>query len=260
VYRWLVIPEIQSVCPDKVPGCPTPSPDRPIMRILRAADPAVRECIVYPLQEMLDGRARHDTNCKDDVHLSSFGSFLCYRALLQTLPGCAPERALQERELIRQEGPTIGGYGRALGLERYNDVRMVPPHAPSRKLLNDSRFATGRVDVLETDFPELPTLVTFRTSNTSALFAFYLRHFSRIVAVAGRHMLTDLIESEVPHVVIEEIPERSIAWHAVLPGCDPDVAHLITDTKSFEEFTSFTLPLPRTHPARELPDRTTETS
>ena len=135
------------------------------MRILRAAPAAVRECIVYPFQQMVDGRARHETCCRDDVHFTPFGAFLCYRALLETLPFCDPERAVQESELVRWEGLTIGGYGHALGMERYHTARLSLPRTPSRKMLSDPRFANGRVDVLETDFPDLPTMVTFRSSS-----------------------------------------------------------------------------------------------
>jgi len=249
VFRLFVIPDTQSIYPDKVPGCPAPSPDRPIMRILRAADPEVRQAIVYPYQQMCDGRARHETCSKDDLHYTMFGAFLCYRALMDSLPGCAPERLVREEDLVRQEGPTIGGFGYAVGLERYHAERYMPPRAPSRKLLSDPRFATGHVDVLETDAPDLPSLVTFRTSNSSALIStYYVRHFSRIVAVAGRHVLEDLIDSERPDVVVLEIAERLISGSVCRPYHDPDAGPAAGPGNTFEEFTGFKLPLPRTHP------------
>ena len=157
-HRLLVVPETQAVYFDQVPGAPEPAENRPIMRVLRIAAPQVREAIVYPAETLRAARARHETYYHDDIHFTEFGAFLCYRALMATLPHCAPERTLQESDLSWRKMPNIGGFGHALQRERYTCERASIPRVASKAMIKDNRFASGRVDVWETEFPELPSL------------------------------------------------------------------------------------------------------
>ncbi len=85
----------------------------------------------------------------------------------------------------------------------------------------------------------------FRTSNSSHLLTYLMRHFSRITAVATINCHYELIESEKPDFVIGEIPERYFA-----PGppsaSDADFAMPPRDSDAlFETTTGYELPLPR---------------
>lgn len=246
-YRLLIVPETQTVYFDQAPGAPEPSDNRPVMRVLRLAPPQVREAIVYPVQVLREARARHETFQHDDIHFTVFGGYLCYRALMESLPQCAPERLLPEGDLTWRKLPGIGGFGHALQRERYTAERASMPRVANRSLLKDNRFASGRVDVWETEFPELPSLMIFRTSNSTVLFPFLMRHFSRIVAVAAREMPHDLIESERPEVVVTEFTERHLAPSAAAHYHNPDYAPTGDDLRKFEELSGMPLPLPRGH-------------
>ena len=57
-------------------------------------------------------------------------------------------------------------------------------------------FKPNQIDVFETEERSLPKLLMFRTSNSTLLFGYLMRHFSRIAAVASHDVFYDLVESE----------------------------------------------------------------
>jgi hypothetical protein len=244
VYRHLVVPEGHAIYADAIPGRPCLSPDRPLARVLAAADARLRAAFVYPLDALMDGRAQEETALPHDIHVSRYGAFLIYRALMASLPMIAPSAVLQAEDLTSRIVLLAGDVARAAG-QRGRRVKMhEPPHVAMTPLVKGDTYRTYQVDVLEGEDKSLPCLVMFRTSNASQLFPFLMRHFSRIAAVASTEAFYDLIESERPAVVVGEMPERYFAPHR--PNGD------ITDfgappydlTDAFERLTGHKLPLP----------------
>ena len=120
-----------------------------------------------------------------------------------------------------------------------------PPKVEVDEVFTNRTFKTGQVDVYETPFTDRPTLVLFRTSNSTHLLPFLYHHFSRIVAVATTAVHFDLLRSEQPDVVISELPERYLA--APHDGPPDDRIFFPTDfeIELFEDSTGVALPLPR---------------
>jgi hypothetical protein len=186
-YRFLVVPEQITACADKVPGAPVPSDRRPIMQISR--QPGTSPALLYPLDALQAATARYPTYQHDDVHLSSYGAFIAYQALMRALPGTPPESIITEDQLTRVEKKLAGGYSLFLGLPKFDTLLFQPPPVKHNKLVNDTRMGIGRIDLFETERTDLPRLVMFRTSNTTALIPYLLHHSCRIVAFAGPHFL-----------------------------------------------------------------------
>jgi SGNH hydrolase-like domain, acetyltransferase AlgX len=245
-FRQLVVPEHHVVYPDKLPGHPTPSPTRPILRIMAAADEPLQRAIVYPLQAMRDGRSRHETSFPHDVHFTSYGAFLCYQALMRSLPAHDPEQLVREEALTPHSVLFAGDLAHPFGRSGRQMDCFVPPLVKLTKLVKGTSFKSGQVDVFETPHRDSPRLVIFRTSNSTQLFPFLAHHFSRITAVGAGRVFFDLIESEAPHIVVSEIPERYIAPGAPLGTPDYDLAGLPDDDSAtgFVETTGHMLPLP----------------
>jgi hypothetical protein len=245
-YRHLVIPEHHSIYPDKLPGMPALAADRPLLRIRARLSQQVRDAVIYPLTAMIAGRTRHETSLPHDVHFTAYGSFLCYRELMRTLPHCAPERILDEGDLVPREIFVAGDVARAFGAPGRKVEWHEPPKEPVHTVLKGTSFRTNQVDVFRTEHSALPRLVLFRTSNSTLLMPFLFRHFSRVVAVASGRMFFDLVESEAPDVVLTEIPERYIAGSAgvVLDGQDQTSLSSDAALESFEDMTCVSLPLP----------------
>jgi hypothetical protein len=245
-YRTLVIPEHHAIYPDKVPGNPKLADDRPLLRILASASQQVRDATIYPLDAMRAGRAKHETSLPNDVHIAGYGAFLCYREIMRTLPHCAPERIVEEEELVLKELFVAGDVGRARGLPGRKVPTCKPPHTQVNNVVKGSSYKPNQIDVFETSNADLPRLVLFRTSNSTHLFPFLFRHFSRVAAVATRRMFFELVESEKPDVVLAEMAERSFAGLAPIYFDGHDLTSIVRDDApgSFFEATGFTLPLP----------------
>ena len=246
-YRMLIIPEHHTLYADKVPGRPALSPDRPVMRLLRAVPGHVRDNIIYPYETMLAGRAKYETSYPHDVHFTRYGAFLCYRQLMQSLPGFTPERVVEEEQLVPKTRMVAGDVARAYG----DPGRMMewfdPPRVKSRTVFKSSALTDSQVNVFETGEHELPRLTMFRTSNSGQLFDFLFRHVSRLTAVSGLKVYFDLLESEAPQIMITEMPERYLAGRPPRNDEDRDLCNVNADAQSgFEREFGCALPLPGT--------------
>jgi len=247
-YRHLVIPDAHAICADAIPFAPKLNQERPLMQVLRAGGARLSERLVYPLDAMIAGRAKFETVHKHDVHCTGYGYFLCYRELIKSLPNIDLTHLAEESDLQAREAFIAGDVARGAGLPGRRVEYHDAPHPHAKAIVKGTSYRINQVDVLESEYTDLPRLVMFRTSNSSHLFTYLLRHFSRIVAVATPICHYELIESERPDVVIGEMPERYFA-----PGppsaSDADFAMPPQDTDGlFETITGYALPLPRGNP------------
>lgn len=244
-YRILIVPERYVLYEDKLPAGVTVHENRPAMRLIRAADALLRPALVYPAAAIRDGRAVREVCYKSDVHWTTWGAYLAYRELMESLPTFRT-RIVPESALAVRDGTKLGDI--MLWLDRRDREQVLlcePPTVDVDEVLTTRTFEAGQVDVYETAKRNLPKLVLFRTSNSTYLLPLLYHHFSRIVAVASTAVHYDLLRSERPDVVISEISERYIAV--------PDGTHvggairfpLDFDPRSFAEFTGLELPLPK---------------
>ncbi len=245
VYRHLVIPDNHALHPEAFAGQPRLSPQRPLMRVLAQADPGLRARIVYPLEALVEAQARGEVCYPHDVHISGYGSYICYRELMASLPGLDRSRVAREADLQTREIMVGGDIARSVDRPGRRVELREPPAPPYRSLIKGGSYQIHQVDVYQSQEPNLPRLVLFRTSNSSRLMGYLMRHFSRLTAVASPSVFYDLVESERPDFVITEMPERYFASrHA---SCDEtDRMNPPTDHESkFEALTGHALPLPQ---------------
>jgi hypothetical protein len=245
VYRLLVVPESHAIYADKIDGQPRPSPQRPLLRIWNRADPATRASIVYPLDALIAGRARHEVSHPHDVHLTTYGYFLVYRELMRTIPGIDPGRLLREEDLKVRTALVAGDIARSVGAPARRVNVWDAPVPPHKALVKGTSYKPNQIDVFEGEDRSLPKLLLFRTSNSSHLFMHFLRHFSRVAALASPHVYYDLVESERPDVVIVEMPERYFAHAASGPNVTDRGLPPRDPQDEFEARVGQALPLPR---------------
>lgn len=245
IYRHLVMPESHAIYPDAIPGAPKLSPQRPIAQILARAGESLRATIVYPLEAMIAGRAKAETAHPHDVHCTGYGCFLCYRALMATLTAIGPAEILREDQLLSRNFLLAGDLARAVGAPPRRVDQLVAPPVKHRAIIHGASYKANQVDVIECEAAPPRRLVMFRTSNSTLLFPYLMRHFSRIAAVASVHACFDLIESERPDVVIAEMPERYFAPHHSAASEVDRGMRLVDSEHDFEARTGHKLPLPR---------------
>jgi hypothetical protein len=248
LYRHFVVPDGHAVHADAIPFAPKLSQERPLMQILRAGGARLRAHLVYPLDAMIAGRAKFETSHPHDVHCTGYGYFLCYRELIRSLPNIDLTHLVEESDLQAREAFIAGDVARGAGMPGRRVEYHDAPHPRIETVVKGTSYRSNQVDVLQSEYTDLPRLVMFRTSNSTHMFAYLMRHFSRIVSVATPNCHYELIESERPDVVIGEMPERYFA-----PGppfaSDADFAMAPRDPDNeFESTTGYALPLPQGEP------------
>ncbi len=243
-YRTLIVPERHVLYGDKLPAGYAPNPDRMAQQLARSGDAYLAQAVIYPLQEMIDGRATREVCYRQDVHWTTYGAYLAYRALIASLPDLAGD-ALPEADLVAGVARRVGDIALWLGLRTREECEtLTPPKVAITEVFSTKTFRTGQVDVLQTPNASGRRLVLLRTSNSAHLLPLLALHFSRIVAVASTTLYFEVLESEQPHVVIAELPERYLA----IPAPAPD-QHRVRMPRDFEaetffEATGCALPLP----------------
>ncbi len=243
VYRHLVIPDGHAIYADAIPGAPSLAADRPLMQILRYGGEPIRARTIYPLDALIAGRATAETSYPHDVHVTGYGCFLVYRALMAALPGVDPAHVVREDQLKARQILIAGDVARSVGLPARRVEVHEPPPVAAREIIKGTAFKRNQVDVWRTEAKAAPRLVLFRSSNSTRLVPFLLRHFSRIVAVATQNAHYDLIRSEKPDVVMCEMPERYFAGYQTSPN-ETDRGGPPFDAEGFEAATGYKLPLP----------------
>jgi alginate O-acetyltransferase complex protein AlgJ len=244
-YRVLIVPERHVLYEDKLPAGITMDENRPALRLIRAADELFRSALIYPVAAIRRGRTVREVCYKSDVHWTTWGAYLAYRELMESLPACRT-RIVPESALALRASTRLGDM--MLWLERRDREDVLMCDAPAvevNEVFTTRTFKVGQVDVYETAKRELPTLVLFRTSNSTYLLPLLHHHFSRIVAVASTAVHYDLLRSERPDVVISEVSERYIAAPDAARGGGAIRFPSDFEGLSFAEFTGAELPLPK---------------
>jgi tetratricopeptide (TPR) repeat protein len=243
-YRVLIVPEKHAIYAEHLPQGWALDDNRMAARLIRGLDAPLQGAVVYPLAEIRAGGGVHQLCFRQDVHWTSYAAFLAYRALIATIPELLPE-AMREDEFTLSTRRAVGDIAFWMGLRTREECEVVvPPPVPRRLVFSTKSFATGQVDVIETDHPGGRRLVMFRTSNSSALIPMLARHFSRIVAVATTTVTFELLRSERPDVVISELPERYLAIPAGPLSSGRIRMPRDMDPDAFSEITGCALPLP----------------
>ena len=152
VYRHLVIPEHHSVYPDMIPDAPSLSMQRPLLRVMEGLEPEVRDTIVYPLSEMIAGRARGDTSLRHDVHFTGYGAFICYRALVGSLASIDTSEVVQEEDLREREIFVAGDVAHALNEPGQRVKIHEPPRVKQKGIIKGTSFRTNQVDLFGIKF------------------------------------------------------------------------------------------------------------
>ena len=213
VMRVLLIPEKHVVYADKLPFLVAPTDRRPALQVLAAArsDATLAGKLLYPLETLRAARAQRQTYFKTDTHWNSYGAFVAYRALVDSL---APEIRLErveEKDLVWTQRPYVGDIGVRFAEERGETAETAEPTATYKLVFHNHNFGRGAVHVYENERRDLPTCVLFRDSFSNFLVPYLMRGFSRLVAVSSLTCQYDLLNQERPDVVLFVTIERFLA-------------------------------------------------
>lgn len=211
LFRALFIPEKHVVyARDLLKPLPL-AERRPVRQVLAALDGALASRVLYPVEELRAGRAHRPTFLTTDTHWTSYGAFLGYRALVDSLSPALDLPSARDDDLTWRDRRHVGDLGVRLDPEESETATVADPPAPFRLVFQNGNFGRGAVHVYESDQPHLPRCVLFRDSFASAMIPFLMRGFSRLVAVSSLTCHYDLLEQEKPDVVLCAVIERFVA-------------------------------------------------
>jgi len=220
VYLTLVVPDAHVVYADRLPAGIVPSPTSPYRRLEERLDEATRAQTIYVYDDLVGGRAEHDTFRATDVQWTDFGAYRAYLRTMSDLASVMPGlEVLDADRLAWTEHRSIGSLGAHADDARPEPVRVA-------HVLDSACHRTGDVVteardgylVVEQDRPELPTAVVFRDSYMNELEKYFSESFRRVAYVSQPNQLYfDLVELEQPDVVLFETAERALGVPPVEP-------------------------------------------
>ena len=210
-YRMMIIPEKHVVYEDKLTSDIAVSPDRPAMQLLRALHESATMNILYPAEILKSARAELPTYFMTDTHWTTFGGFLAYQALIESVRRELPLEPRIEREnLAFTTKPFIGDLGVRLEPERSEQAvfATLSLRVPFQRVFENKAFTRGRLQVYETLSRTSPRCVLFRDSFANYMIPHMIPLFSRLTVLGSQHMHYDLVKSERPDIIVHAIAER----------------------------------------------------
>lgn len=219
-YLTMIVPDAHTVYRDKLPGDLSDRARSLVSRLDACLDEPVREQVVYPHQQLVDGRREAETYQSVDSHWTDWGAWLGYLEVARALKARETRIAVLEPEDVEwSDIQTFGSFGPLMTPERTALVPHAAVSAPrsvtTRTVMTDVR--DGLV-VTEQPSPQLPSAVIFRDSFMTAPAKFFSESFRRTVfCTSPSTILYDLVDLESPDVVIHEICERRLRHAPVEP-------------------------------------------
>jgi hypothetical protein len=166
-----------------------------------------------------DAKSRERTYQRTDTHWNDRGALVAYQQIIAAVRARVPSTPpAWTRDDYRPVDRIVEGLdlARMMGLTRVMrevDLTLVPLRARRARVVDPAGAApTGELGrlVTEIDDPSLPRAVIFRDSFTSPLVPFLSEHFSRAVYLWQNDFDADVVKTERPDVVIQEIVGRHL--------------------------------------------------
>jgi alginate O-acetyltransferase complex protein AlgJ len=207
----MVVPNSHSVYPEKLPVGIETAPERPVHQLMahleRSGSPVG---IVYPLEELVGGKAERLVCSRVDSHWTDYGAFLVCWRLMKEVAALVPARILDMDDVMFVDAVMSRG---DLG------AKLVPPREatqpfgrmrhPSARLVSENRIqGIGAQVVTECETAPPTTCMLLGDSYCFALLNFLPESFRRLVFLWRPDLPAEVLEHERPDVLISAIAER----------------------------------------------------
>ena len=219
-YAFVVAPDKQSIYPEYLPDWLTLT--RPLTKLDQfiahmKANSTVPVADLRPA--LLSGRSLDRMYFRTDTHWSQYGAFIGCQQLIKILapqmPGLQP-LPLTAFEKTRGPMQQVGDLARMLGQSMLeDDCPYIEPRAPLRPLpaVKDPKFFgkdwdPGMEPVVTINPDRKGTAIVFRDSFSEFWVPYLGQHFNKVIYLWQYSWDLDIIKSEKPDVVIDEMLER----------------------------------------------------
>jgi hypothetical protein len=125
------------------------------------------------------------------------------------LPDRLRAKVVEEEDLAPRKRSFIGGLAAVLDDPPSEEVVRYDVREPTASMVFENKTkGRGKVQVFENRRRDLPQAVMFRDSFGSFMLPFLAESFSRLVVVSSRAIIFDLVEVEMPDLVLTQMVER----------------------------------------------------
>jgi hypothetical protein len=208
-YAKMIAPDTHAMYPEHLPESLVPARVRPIHQLLDHLQARSGTPLVYPLAELQAAKSRGLVGHQTDSHWSSFGAFVAYQALMQTLGVVLPILAEDDVEFSERTGAgDLGTKLREQAIGAYTHCSVKRPQA--RLIWSNGVSNRGNIALWESRDTSLPVGLLCSDSYGYHLQPFLAESFSRMMAVHSPLMELELIERYRPDVVINVLAVRFI--------------------------------------------------
>ena len=228
-YVFTIAPDKHAIYPEELP----PSIAR-VNEMTRADQvfTALQDlgCAVDVRPGLFEAKARERVYQRTDTHWNDRGAFVAYRQIIGAVharvPSVPPPWTRDDFEPAARE-VTSGDLAGMMGLKRVlgeEDLVLMPRRARLAHVVVPLGAApTAEEGYLVTEIPgsSLPRAVIFRDSFVSRLVPFLSEHFSRAVYLWQNDFDADVVITEHPDVVIQEIVGRHLYGFVPSPELVP---------------------------------------
>ena len=191
------------IAPEKHIACRAFLPDEVVVSDNRYAVLVKRDDVIYPIEKILSEPQLFEPYLRKNTHWSHYGAFMAYRAVCDAInmPGLSMDDLNWE-----YHGDGVSD----LSEETETHIKFSKKHSTGHFIYDNAKFKIGNLKISTNVNQNLPRLVIFRDSFAAPLITLLAESFSRIVVVAYRWYLEDLVELEKPDIVISQVDRKSV--------------------------------------------------
>jgi alginate O-acetyltransferase complex protein AlgJ len=235
-YYFFVAPEKHVVYAERLSPEYRISENRPVRQLLNRLNRNLSgPQLVYPIQTLVLRKNELQTFWAAGSHWNSFGAYLAYRELCETISrDLALPRVLEQDDFRLEVCRHSSDLGVRVDPEVLADEHLGVIRSPeSVRVLHNRGNGRGAVTIYEHPDKSRPRAIFFRDSATSWLLPFLAESFSRLVVLSSTEVYYELVLAERPDIVVTEMIERYLD--------EPTETPHDLDCRSFEELCGCTL-------------------
>lgn len=173
----LIAPNKEQVYADKMPSVQVEHPAKYLLRFRRLAKQNYNVQLLYPLEELIDGRQTADTYLMQDTHWNEYGAYLAYKELLPYL------------DLTEPGTPTISTYqiqggdlAHMLGIGGQT-YQTGTASVESEVVVNIQNIVNGYYEEYDSDLDDDSHLYLIGDSFRTRLLYYLSHHYDKVSAI-----------------------------------------------------------------------------
>ncbi len=206
----MVVPNNHSLYPEMMPEGRTAAAVRPVHQLIaHLAHAGSPERIIYPLEEMMRGKADRLVASPVDSHWTDYGAFLAFRRLMEEAGRLIAVRQVGHRDVMFTDADVSGDLGSKFDPPRHRRQPVGRMRYRTARLMFDN-CVEGTGSLAVTHCPPAPNVTCLLLGDSYAYWlARYMSEcFRRLVFAHAPTLDRSLLEASQPDLAITVIAER----------------------------------------------------